>query len=79
MQMVFVDDSKTDTVRKPLGNLYALGAVFIPDQQLKQHEDALARIREIFKLPQSTELKWNAPSGSHSTRSTCRNAPHCAR
>lgn len=64
MQIVFVDDSKTDTIRKPLGDLHALGAVFIPDRQLKPYEDALTAIRSQVGLPPDTELKWNAPKGS---------------
>lgn len=64
MQIVFVDDSKTDTVRAQLGDLYALGAVFIPERQLKQYENALAVVRSQFGQPPGTELKWNAPRGN---------------
>ncbi|WP_377268402.1 DUF3800 domain-containing protein [Peterkaempfera sp. SMS 1(5)a] len=60
MWMVFVDDSKTDQVpRAGLGQLVALGAVFVPEEALAPYAARLAELRRDLGVPPEVELKWN--------------------
>ncbi|AXI80551.1 DUF3800 domain-containing protein [Peterkaempfera bronchialis] len=60
MWMVFVDDSKTDQVpRAGLGQLVALGAVFVPERALGPYGADLAELRSQLGVPDGVELKWN--------------------
>lgn len=65
MWVVFIDDSATsDPPRVGLGELVALGAVFVPEQSLKTYGQSLAAIRTSLDLPDSEEFKWKPNKGS---------------
>lgn len=58
MIVVFVDDSKTGSRRKHLGELVAVGAVFVPEESLTPYSEDLAMLREQLGIPKDEELKW---------------------
>lgn len=65
MWITFVDDSKqTKPVRQHLGELVAVGAVFVPEESLTLYAEDLASIRLGLGIPKEEELKWKPPKNS---------------
>lgn len=59
MWFAFVDDSATnDPPREGLGELVALGAVLVPEDQVKAYGERLSAIRSRCGLPPDEEFKW---------------------
>jgi hypothetical protein len=59
MHLVFIDDSEQrDPARQGLGNLIAVGAVMVPDDQLAVYAERLSEIRTDFEIPDGVEIKW---------------------
>lgn len=64
MRLVFIDDSEQrKPARQGLGNLIAVGAVMVPDDQLAAYARRLAEIRVDLGVPDAEEIKWNPPKG----------------
>jgi hypothetical protein len=65
MRLVFVDDSgQQDPPRAELGDLVALGAVIVPEDQVTGFASDLIAIKSRLGIPEDEEIKWKPARGS---------------
>jgi hypothetical protein len=65
MKLVFVDDSgQRDPPRAGLGDLVALGAVIVPEDQVTGFASDLIAIKNRLGIPEDEEIKWKPARGS---------------
>lgn len=65
MKLIFIDDSVHRQPRRTgLGELVALGAVIVPEDQVSGFAADLVSIKTRLTIPQDEEIKWNPPRGS---------------
>jgi hypothetical protein len=64
LYVVFVDDSKTTARRQYLGELVAVGAVFVPEESLAPYAQDLVALRARLGIPADEELKWKPGKGT---------------
>jgi hypothetical protein len=69
MKLVFIDDSaQQNPQRVGLGELVALGAVIVPEDQITAFAFDLIAIKDRLGVPQDEEIKWKPSKGSFLAR-----------
>jgi len=65
MKLIFIDDSaQQNPPRAGLGELAALGAVIVPEDQVTGFASDLAAIKNSLGVPHSEEIKWKPAKGT---------------
>jgi hypothetical protein len=65
MKFVFIDDSvQRNPQRAGLGELVALGAVIVPEDQITGFASDLIALKNRLGIPQDEEVKWSPARGS---------------
>jgi hypothetical protein len=69
MKFVFIDDSvQRNPPRAGLGELVALGAVIVPEDQITGFASDLIAVKNRLGIPQDEEVKWSPAKGSFLAR-----------
>jgi Protein of unknown function (DUF3800) len=64
MDVFFADDSRQTGVRQGMGQVVAIGGVFVEDPAIRPLAAAIDAIAVEAGIPKGTELKWSPPRGS---------------
>src|SRR6266478_6847614 len=64
MDFFFADDSRQNGLREGMGQVVAVGGIFVEDVALRPLAAAMDTIARDAGIPAGTEFKWSPPRGS---------------